>query len=243
MSYNRDNFLERDQLIEFYNESGGTLGGLERILNIQSGLNELKNGLEHEIRNSIIEVVEDWKKVIKRDEIKVQDKVEEIFDRFLGFAEYDEEIRIDDLVRNEFAEDEWFNIQVDYSSDYDYTFVDDLAGSLQFLELECRTFLRLRLTLLDLDFFIQHEIIYAGYPTLIEKNIDSKKEKKKRELDKKPGHHSHRKKDIQQKYKELKKKYPASTDSEVRSKIQDWYIKLTGKDISESTVRHHLGHK
>lgn len=62
-------------------------------------------------------------------------------------------------------------------------------------------------------------------------------------LDKRPNYHLHRKDDIRNKYKALRKSHQEESDLTIRRMVQEWYFDLTGKEINEGTIRYYLDEK
>lgn len=232
-----------NKFIDVYNQSSNGLDGLEKLLNLRSGLKHLFDEFDDRILSEIRDIVTECSEKHYNREIEIEKEVQKIYRRLIDNSEKLIKNDVYETVSSEFAGHEV--LDVDYGDpDYDDTYIDELAAGLYFLSDELEASFKLHLTLVSLDYILIRSVINKGFPQHIELSSRvSKIEKRKKKLDAKRKGHAHRKEDIQRKYKELKREYPFSTDSEIRSNIQEWYLELTGKDIDESTVRHHLGQK
>lgn len=238
-----DYSLRMNKFVDLYNQGANSLDGLEKLINLRIGLKRIFDEFEDRILSEIRNIVTECTAKHSNRDIEIDEEVQKIYRRLIDNSEELIKNDVYETVTSEFEGHEL--LDVDYGDpDYDDTYVDELAAGLFFLSEELEASFRLHLTLVNLDSILIRNIINKGFPQQIGRSSRASKiENMKKKLDVKKEGHAHRKEDIQRKYKELKKQFPALTDSEIRSSILEWYLELTGKEIGESTVRYHLGQK
>lgn len=237
--------------VDVYNESNSGLVGIEKLLSITEGLKVFKKKEKKKItsyiRPIIIECTNCKSKKIKK---QIENNILLILEFELAYVEEE----FFEIAKELFNEIDHLRLPLTNSEIFKNrrkkykpkTYADLLALVMTDLEPERILYAQLHYEILTLETLLIPSIIKDKYPKRISNLavfVESKEEERLKSLDKVPNKHIHRKRQIINKYSELKTKNIQENDSNIREMVQDWYLELTGKEIDESTVRRYIGHR